>query len=110
MTALPLHRQLGQAARHRIGTDSQLPDRDREPHRGKARQQLGEDRLQFDAGERRDEAVRDGVVLSTLANAFGAVWGFRGRPGIAGASRAVYISALAALVDGWARLRGTRGP
>jgi cation transport ATPase len=63
-----------------------------------------------DAGERRDEAVRDGVVLSTLANAFGAVWGFRGRPGIAGASRAVYISALAALVDGWARLRGTRGP
>ena len=51
MTALPLHRQLGQAARHRIGTDSQLPDRDREPHRGKAGQQLGEDRLQFDAGE-----------------------------------------------------------
>ena len=55
--ALPFHWKFGQAARQRTGTHPQLLDWDCEPHRGKARQQLGEDSLQFDAGERGAEAV-----------------------------------------------------
>jgi hypothetical protein len=58
------------------------------------------------AGARRETAVRDAVVLSGAANVFGAVWGLRGRPGVLRASRAVYLSALATLADGWFRLRG----
>ncbi len=64
----------------------------------------------LEAGDRRNDAVRDGVVLSTAANVFGAVWGFRGRPGVERASRAVYVTALLALVDGWLRLRGGDRP
>ena len=59
-----------------------------------------------EAGARRDRAARDAVGLSVVANAVGAVWGFRGAPGIESASRAVYITALGALADGWLRLRG----
>lgn len=59
-----------------------------------------------DAGARRDATARDAVGFSVIANAVGAVWGFRGAPGIEGASRAVYITALGALADGWLRLRG----
>lgn len=59
-----------------------------------------------DAGVRRDMAVRDAVGLSAIANGFGAIWGFRGMPGIATASRGVLIAALATLGDGWLRLRG----
>ncbi len=50
--------------------------------------------------------VRDGVVYSAAANVFGAIWGYRGRPGVERASFAVYVAALAALGDGWLRLRG----
>jgi calcium-translocating P-type ATPase len=60
----------------------------------------------LDAGARRDRAVRDAVVFSSGANLFGAIWGFRGRPGVERASHGVYISALLALADGWLRLRG----
>jgi cation-transporting ATPase I len=60
----------------------------------------------LEAGARGDRAVRDAVVFSAAANLFGAVWGFRGRPGIERASYAVYAGALAALADGWLRLRG----
>ena len=35
-----------------------------------------------EAGVRRDRTVRDAVVFSALANVFGGVWGFRGRPGV----------------------------
>ncbi|MCA1666181.1 MAG: haloacid dehalogenase, partial [Thermomicrobia bacterium] len=59
-----------------------------------------------EAGARRDATARDSVGLSVIANAVGAVWGFRGAPGIEGASRAVYITALGTLADGWLRLRG----
>ena len=59
-----------------------------------------------ESGARREATVRDSVWLSVAANVFGAVWGFRGRPGVQRASRAVYVTALAALADGWARLRG----
>jgi magnesium-transporting ATPase (P-type) len=58
------------------------------------------------AGARRDRAVRDAVGFSAAANLFGAIWGFRGRPGVEQASHGVYVSALAALADGWLRLRG----
>src|SRR5579871_6713890 len=64
----------------------------------------------LEAGQRRDQAVRDAVVLSTGANLFGAVWGFRGRPGVERASHSVYVGALASLADGWVRLRGGRRP
>jgi calcium-translocating P-type ATPase len=60
----------------------------------------------LEAGVRRDQAVRDGVVISALSNVFGAFWGFWGQPGIERASLAVYNGALAALADGWLRLRG----
>jgi cation-transporting ATPase I len=63
-----------------------------------------------EAGARRDQVVRDGVVFSAAANVFGAVWGFRGRPGITRASMAVYVTALGALADGWLRLRGGDRP
>ncbi len=64
----------------------------------------------LDAGARRQRAVRDGVLLSAAANVFGAVWGLRGRPGVERASHAVYVSAIAALADGWLRLRGGKRP
>ena len=50
--------------------------------------------------------VRDAVLLSAAANLFGAVWGFRDRPGVERASLGVYAAALAALADGWVRMQG----
>ena len=50
--------------------------------------------------------VRDAVLLSAAANVFGAVWGFRDRPGVERASLGVYAAALAALADGWVRMQG----
>ncbi len=61
-------------------------------------------------GWRRDQAVRDAVVLSALANVFGAVWGLRTQPGVLRASLGVYVSALAALADGTLWLAGGRRP
>ncbi len=63
----------------------------------------------LEAGERRERAVRDGVALSALANVTGALAGLWGDPGVVQAPRGVYVAALAALADGWARLRGGRG-
>jgi cation-transporting P-type ATPase I len=59
-----------------------------------------------EAGARRELAVRDSVIFSAAANIFGAVWGLRGVPGLERASHAVYVTALAAITGGWARLRG----
>jgi calcium-translocating P-type ATPase len=60
----------------------------------------------IEAGVRRDATTRDAVGLSLISNLFGIVWGFRGIPGVAVASRAVYVTALTAMADGWLRLRG----
>src|SRR5262249_44577238 len=43
---------------------------------------LGSVGVILEAGRRRQSAVRDGVLLSALANVFGAVWGLRQRPGV----------------------------
>jgi hypothetical protein len=40
-----------------------------------------------------------------VANILGAVWGFRGAPRVERASHAVYVTSLAAMAEGWARLR-----
>ncbi|HZU69141.1 MAG TPA: HAD-IC family P-type ATPase [Ktedonobacteraceae bacterium] len=64
----------------------------------------------IDAGARREAAVRDSVALSTVSNIVGAVWGFRGAPGIELAGRATYITALSAVGDAWMRLRGGERP
>jgi calcium-translocating P-type ATPase len=64
----------------------------------------------LEAGARHNRTVRDAVVLSAAANMFGAVWGFRGRPGVERASHGVYVGALTALADGWLRLRGGKRP
>ena len=64
----------------------------------------------IEAGARQKATVGDAVGLSLIANIVGATWGIRGIPGIALASRGVYIAALAAIVDGWLRLRGGRRP
>lgn len=58
------------------------------------------------AGTARDATVRDSVGLSIVSNAVGMLWGLRGAPGVANASRVVYITALGALADGWLRLHG----
>ena len=60
----------------------------------------------IETGARRETAARDAVGLSVLSNIVGAVWGLLGMPGIEVASRAVSITSLTALVDGWVRLRG----
>ena len=62
------------------------------------------------AGARRNASVRDSVALSLLANAAGAAWGFRGRPGVAQAAYPVNIAALGAVGVGWARLHGGEQP
>jgi cation-transporting ATPase I len=64
----------------------------------------------IEAGARREATVRDSVGLSVLSNIIGAIWGFQGAPGLETASRAVYITALTALADGWTRLRGGKRP
>jgi len=64
----------------------------------------------IDAGARRESAIRDAAVLSSVANVFGAVYGLRSAPGIHRASQGVYVTALVALADGWARLRGGERP
>jgi calcium-translocating P-type ATPase len=64
----------------------------------------------LEAGMRRERTVRDAVAFSAATNVFGAVWGWRGRPGVERASTGVFIGALAALGDGWLRLRGGRRP
>jgi cation-transporting ATPase I len=55
---------------------------------------------------RHDAAVRDSVALSLLSSGVGAVWGFRGSPGVRRATLAPNLAALGALAAGWARLRG----
>ena len=63
-----------------------------------------------EAGARRDAIFRDSVLLSMVANVFGAVWGIRSAPRLEHASDAVYITALAAMGNSWARLRGGKRP
>jgi cation-transporting ATPase I len=63
-----------------------------------------------EAGASREAAVRDAVVLSAVGNGVGAVWGFRGRPGIERASYAMYAATFGTLSAGWARLRGGERP
>lgn len=58
------------------------------------------------AGTQRDATVRDSVGLAIVSNITGMIWGFKGAPGVARASRVVYLTALGALADGWLRLRG----
>ncbi len=64
----------------------------------------------IESGAAREATVRDSIALSALSNIIGVIWGFRGMPGIEAASRAVYITALTALADGWLRLRGGKRP
>lgn len=59
-----------------------------------------------DATARRDAVVRDSVVLSLVSNLIGASWGLRSAPAISQVSYPIYGAALAALADGWLRLRG----
>ncbi|GAC1403579.1 MAG: hypothetical protein NVSMB49_21230 [Ktedonobacteraceae bacterium] len=60
----------------------------------------------IDAGARREATTRDSVGFSVVANIVGAILGIRGVTGIEQASRTVYITAIAALGDGWLRMRG----
>ncbi|GHO70988.1 hypothetical protein KSC_098800 [Ktedonobacter sp. SOSP1-52] len=62
------------------------------------------------AGKKRESATRDSVLLSLLSNIAGLIWGWRGAPGIALASRVLYLAALGALADSWLHLRGQRRP
>jgi cation transport ATPase len=71
---------------------------------------LGSVTAVLEAGARRERSVRDGVALSALANVAGALAGLWGDPGVVNASRGVYLAALGALADGWARLRGGGAP
>ena len=64
----------------------------------------------IEAGARREAAVLDSIGLSLVANVVGATLGVRGVFGIETASRVVYVAALAAMGDSWARLRGGERP
>ena len=64
----------------------------------------------LESGARREAAVRDSIGLSLVSNVVGAAWGLRGGAGVETASRVVYVAALAAMADGWARLRGGERP
>lgn len=63
-----------------------------------------------EAGAQRDAAVRDAVGFSALSNIGGAVWGLQGPTGIVTATQVVYATSLAALADGWLRMRGGERP
>jgi len=63
-----------------------------------------------EAGARREAAVLDSIGLSLVSNIAGVVWGVRGGTAVETASRGVYLAALAALADGWARMRGGERP
>jgi calcium-translocating P-type ATPase len=58
------------------------------------------------AGARRDAAVRDSVIASTLSNLAGAGWGLGGNPRFHRASQTTYLAALGAIAAGYLRLRG----
>jgi magnesium-transporting ATPase (P-type) len=60
----------------------------------------------IDAGGRRETAVRDGVVLSTLCNVLGLALSLQGPIGIHVAFIPGYVAALGAMASGIARLRG----
>lgn len=62
----------------------------------------------IEAGARRNRAARDAVWLSAASNVVGLVWGLGGAPGVEEATRIVYAASLAAIADGWLRLRGGR--
>ena len=64
----------------------------------------------IESGARREAAVLDSLGLSLVSNIAGAFLGVRGGVGIETASRVVYVAALAAMADGWARLRGGERP
>ncbi|HEU4974864.1 MAG TPA: HAD-IC family P-type ATPase [Baekduia sp.] len=59
-----------------------------------------------EAGARRDRAGVAAVAASLAANGVGLADGLRGASGVARASRATYIAALAAAAAGWLLLRG----
>ncbi len=63
-----------------------------------------------EAGARRDATARDSVALSLLANVAGAILSWRAGTGLVRASIAGNLTALAALADGWIRLRGGERP
>ena len=60
----------------------------------------------IEAGARRDAAVRDAVALSIASNALGMAWGLRGGADLRRASHPTHAATAAALLAGWARLRG----
>ena len=61
-----------------------------------------------EAGAVRDQAVRDSVLASLGSNLAGAAWGVAGNPQFDRGSQATYVAALAAIEDGYMRLRGGR--
>ncbi|MBV9000202.1 MAG: HAD-IC family P-type ATPase, partial [Solirubrobacterales bacterium] len=69
---------------------------------------LGSVAAVLEAGVRRDHAVRDSVLVSVIANLAGCIWGIAGQPRFDRASQATYVGALAAIGDGYLRLRGGR--
>ncbi len=60
----------------------------------------------IEAGVKRDAAVRDSVLASTLSNVAGGAWGIGGNPRFERGSQATYVGALTAIGAGYLRLRG----
>lgn len=60
----------------------------------------------MEAGARREAAVRDAVLLSVVADLYGAVQGLQSQPGLRRAGNPSTLAALLALGIGWLRLRG----
>ncbi|MBV9470702.1 MAG: hypothetical protein JOZ57_15795, partial [Abitibacteriaceae bacterium] len=60
----------------------------------------------IETGARRRDAVHGAVALSVANNIGGAIWGWRGGPGVRRASYLMYITSLASMAWSWLRLRG----
>ena len=65
----------------------------------------------IDTGARRQQVVDNAVLLSVAANALGGVFSlFQGQLGVERATYGIHVAALAAMSNGWLRLRGGHRP
>jgi calcium-translocating P-type ATPase len=62
----------------------------------------------IDTGAQRDAAIRDAVVLASIANCGGAVWGLLRSPAYRDGPVPGHLGSLAAMGTAWLRLRGGR--
>ncbi len=60
----------------------------------------------IDATARHEATSRDSIGYSLVANMLGLLWSWGGMPDIEAATHVAYLTAFAAIADGWWRIRG----